>query len=378
MKFIHLSDLHIGKRVNEVSMLEDQEYMLTLILRMIDREKPEAVIIAGDVYDKSVPAAEAVALLDDFLCRLAKRNLPVLIISGNHDSPERLAFGGKLMEGAGIHLSPVYGGCVEKVEIKDSHGAVKFWMLPFIKPSHVRRFFPEEKIESYTDAMRVAIAAMGIDENERNVLITHQFVTGASTCESEEISVGGTDNVDAAGFEGFDYVALGHIHGPQNVGSERIRYCGTPLKYSFSEAGHKKSISLVELGEKGELKVSTLPLVPRRDMREIKGTYNELTAKSYYEGTAVEDYLHITLTDEEDVPEAVGRLRVIYPNLMKLSYDNRRTQSSNVINAAEDVQQKSPLSLFEELYEMQNNQTMSAEQRSFAQELIEQIWEGGK
>ncbi|MBQ1235366.1 MAG: exonuclease SbcCD subunit D, partial [Oscillospiraceae bacterium] len=242
----------------------------------------------------------------------------------------------------------------------------------------VRRFFPEEKIESYTDAMRVAIAAMGIDENERNVLITHQFVTGASTCESEEISVGGTDNVDAAVFEGFDYVALGHIHGPQNVGSERIRYCGTPLKYSFSEAGHKKSVSLVELGEKGELKVSTLPLVPRRDMREIKGTYNELTAKSYYEGTAVEDYLHITLTDEEDVPEAVGRLRVIYPNIMKLSYDNRRTQSSNVINAAEDVQQKSPLSLFEELYEMQNNQTMSDEQRSFAQELIEQIWEGGK
>ena len=378
MKFMHLSDLHIGKRVNEVSMLEDQEYILTLILRMIDREKPEALIIAGDVYDKSVPAAEAVALLDDFLCRLAKRNLPVLIISGNHDSPERLAFGGKLMEGAGIYLSPVYGGSVEPVEIKDSHGAVKFWMLPFIKPSHVRRFFPEEKIESYTDAMRVAIAAMGIDESERNVLITHQFVTGASTCESEEISVGGTDNVDAAVFEGFDYVALGHIHGPQNVGSERIRYCGTPLKYSFSEAGHKKSVSLVELGEKGELKVSTLPLVPRRDMREIKGTYNELTAKSYYEGTAVEDYLHITLTDEEDVPEAVGRLRVIYPNIMKLSYDNRRTQSSNVINAAEDVQQKSPLSLFEELYEMQNNQTMSDEQRSFAQELIEQIWEGGK
>ena len=378
MKFMHLSDLHIGKRVNEVSMLEDQEYILTLILRMIDREKPEALIIAGDVYDKSVPAAEAVALLDDFLCRLAKRNLPVLIISGNHDSPERLAFGGKLMEGAGIYISPVYGGSVEKVQLKDSHGTVKFWMLPFIKPSHVRRFFPEEKIESYTDAMRVAIAAMGIDENERNVLITHQFVTGASTCESEEISVGGTDNVDAAVFEGFDYVALGHIHGPQNVGSERIRYCGTPLKYSFSEAGHKKSITLVELGEKGELEVSTLPLVPRRDMREIKGTYNELTAKSYYEGTAVEDYLHITLTDEEDVPEAVGRLRVIYPNLMKLSYDNRRTQSSNVINAAEDVQQKSPLSLFEELYEMQNNQTMSAEQRSFAQELIEQIWEGGK
>ena len=378
MRFIHLSDLHIGKRVNEISMIEDQQYILSAIIRIVDEQQPDAVIIAGDVYDKSVPSAEAVTLLDDFLCRLAKRNMPVLIISGNHDSPERLAFGGRLMEGAGIYVSPVYGGKLEPVVLEDAKGEVKFWMLPFVKPSHVKRFFPEQKIESYTDALRVAVSDMGIDASQRNVLITHQFVTGAETCESEEISVGGTDNVDASVFADFDYVALGHIHGPQNIGSQRIRYCGTPLKYSFSEAKHEKSVTLVELGSKGELEVSTLPLEPKRDLREIRGTYDELTARSFYEGTAVDDYLHVTLTDEEDIPEAVGRLRVIYPNIMKLSYDNARTRSNNVISAVEDVQRKSQLQLFEELYELQNDRAMSEEQRGFVQGLIEEIWEGRK
>lgn len=375
MRFIHLSDLHIGKRVNEISMIEDQEYILTAIIRIIDEQKPDAVIIAGDVYDKSVPSAEAVTLFDDFLCRLAKRSLPLIIISGNHDSAERLAFGGRLMEGAGVHVSPVYSGGIEPVELYDSHGVVKFWPLPFVKPAHVRRWYPDECIESYTDALRVALSKLEINPAERNVLITHQFVTGAETCESEELSVGGTDNVSAEVFEAFDYVALGHIHGPQNVGSERIRYCGTPLKYSFSEAGHKKSVTVVELGAKGELEVSVLPLVPRRDMREIKGTYDELSARSFYEGTAVDDYLHVILTDEEDVPEAIGRLRVIYPNIMKLSYDNARTRSSNVIAAVAEVQRKSQLDLLEELYELQNDRPMSSQQRSFAQQLIEEIWE---
>jgi len=378
MRFIHLSDLHIGKRVNEISMIEDQEYILTAIIRIIDEQEPDAVIIAGDVYDKSVPSAEAVTLFDDFLCRLAKRSLPVVIISGNHDSAERLAFGGRLMEGAGVHVSPVYSGELKPVELYDSHGAIKFWPLPFIKPVHVKRWYPDECIESYTDALRVALDKLDINPAERNVLITHQFVTGAETCESEELSVGGTDNVSAEVFEPFDYVALGHIHGPQNVGSERIRYCGTPLKYSFSEVSHRKSVTLVELGEKGELSVSAIELVPRYDMREIKGTYDELSARSFYEGTAVDDYLHVILTDEEDVPEAIGRLRVIYPNIMKLSYDNARTRSSNVISAVEDVQRKSQLDLLEELYELQNDRPMSSQQRSFAQQLIEEIWEDGR
>ena len=376
MKLIHLSDLHLGKRVNEVSMIEEQAYILTQIIQIIDRERPDAVLIAGDVYDKSVPAAEAVILFDDFLCRLAKRSLPVMVISGNHDSPERLAFGGRLMAGAGIHLSQVYSGAMAPIRLADRHGTVNFYLLPFLKPAHVRRFFPEESIESYTDALTAAIRQMDIDTSARNVLLTHQFVTGAGRCESEEISVGGSENVDASVFAGFDYVALGHIHGPQNIVPHRIRYCGTPLKYSFSEVNHQKSVTVVELEEKGRTAVRTVPLVPRRDLRELRGTYTELTAKSFYEGTATEDYLHIILTNEEDVPEAVGRLRVIYPNLMKLTYDNTRTRTANPIGSAEYVRQKSPLELFRELYELQNNQPMSDTQREFTQALIEKIWEG--
>ena len=376
MKLIHLSDLHIGKRFNEVSMIEDQEYILLQILQIIDDEKADAVLVAGDVYDKSVPSAEAVTLFDDFLCRLAKRNLPVLIISGNHDSPERLAFGNRLMEESGIFISPVYDGSVSTFTLSDEYGDVDFWLLPFLKPAHVKRYFPDAGIESYTDAIRVAVEHMGIDTARRNVLLTHQFVTGAATCESEEISVGGSDNVDASVFADFDYVALGHIHGPQNIGSNKIRYCGTPLKYSFSEEKHHKSITVVNLGKKGDLELQLRPLAPRHDLRSIRGTFEALTDKSFYEGTATDDYLHIMLTNEEDVPEAIGKLRVIYPNLMKLSYDNTRTRTNQVINGAEDVQRKSPLELFDELYELQNNQPMSEEQRSFTQELIESIWEG--
>ena len=378
MKLIHLSDLHIGKRVNEVSMLEDQKFILERVLEIIDAEKPDAVLISGDVYDKSVPSAEAVTLFDDFLWQLSQRKREVFIISGNHDSAERLAFGGRLMEGTGIHLSPVYDGNVSPILLSDPYGDVYFWLLPFVKPAHVKRFYPEDTIESYTDALRIAVEKMGVDPSRRNVLLTHQFVTGCATCDSEEISVGGTDNVDAAVFEDFDYVALGHIHGPQNIGSERIRYCGTPLKYSFSEVGHKKSVTVVELGEKDSFHLHTIPLTPLHDMREIRGSYDEVTARPFYENTATEDYLHITLTDEEDVPEAVARLRAIYPNLMKLSYDNTRTRSDAIIDGAVDVQKKSPLQLFGELYEQQNNQPMTETQQQFMRELIESIWEGRK
>lgn len=375
MKLIHLSDLHIGKRVNEISMLEDQEHILLQILQIIDSEHPDAVLIAGDVYDKSVPSAEAVTLFDDFLCRLAKRQLPVLIISGNHDSPERLAFGGRLMENAGIHISPVYDGQVRPITLSDVYGEVDFWLLPFLKPAHVKRYYPDVGIESYTDAIGVAVEKMGMDPTRRNVLLTHQFVTGAATCESEELSVGGSDNVDAAVFAAFDYVALGHIHGPQNITSPRIRYCGTPLKYSFSEEQHHKSVTVVQLGAKGELELQLRPLIPRRDLHTIRGTFAQLTDKSFYSGTDTDDYLQVVLTDEEDIPEAVGKLRLIYPNMMKLTYDNTRTRTDQVVGSAEDVRRKSPLELFEELYKAQNNQPMSDVQRRFAQELIEAIQE---
>ena len=377
MKLIHLSDMHLGKRVNEVSMIEDQEYILHQILRIIKDEKAEVVMISGDIYDKSVPSAEAVTLFDEFLSRLAQLQVKVYAISGNHDSPERLAFGNRLMEGAGIYMSPVYNGNIAPLQLSDEHGTVNFWLLPFIKPAHVKRFYPDDPIESYTDAVRVAIKKMGIDTAQRNVLLTHQFVTGASVDPegSEEISVGGSDNVDASVFEGFDYVALGHIHGPQNIGSNKIRYCGTPLKYSFSEANHYKSVTVVDLGAKGELELHTAALTPLHDMRVIRGSFAEVTNKAFYEGTATNDYLQVILTDEEDIREAIGKLRVIYPNIMKLTYDNTRTRANQLVDGATDVEQKSPLQLFAELYEQQNNQPMSEEQSRFTQELIESVWE---
>lgn len=378
MKLIHLSDLHLGKRVNEFSMLEDQEFILTKIINIIDGEKPDAVIIAGDVYDKSVPSAEAVQLFDDFLCRLAKRKLHVFVISGNHDSAERMAFGGRLMEMSGVHMSPVCNGNVEPISLEDEFGRVNFYMLPFVKPANVRRFFENSEIESYTDAVRAAVESMNVNTAERNVIITHQFVTGAERSESEEISVGGSDNVDASVFDCFDYTALGHIHGPQNIGSERIRYCGTPLKYSFSEAKHKKSVTVVELREKGNLEVRTVALEPKRDMREIKGTYAEITLKDNYVNTNTDDYIHITLTDEDDIPDAIGKLRVIYPNLMKLDYDNNRTRTCAKLDIIENIELRSPLDLFSEFYENQNNQPMTDGQSEFMESLIESIWEDEK
>ena len=375
MKFIHLSDLHLGKRVFDYNLSEDQEYILQEILKVIDSESPDAVLIAGDIYDKSVPSTEAVEMLDEFLVRLSRRNLQVFLISGNHDSPERLAFASRLIASAGIHMSPVYNGEVEPTVLTDEHGPVNVYLLPFVKPAHVRRAFPDEKIDSYNDALRVAVDALHIDRSERNILVTHQFVTGAIRSDSEEISVGGTDNIDAAVFEGFDYVALGHIHGPQNIGSERIRYCGTPLKYSFSEAKHEKSVTVIEIEDKENISVRTVPLHPLRDMREIEGTYEELTFRPNYEGTDTDDYMHITLTDEEDIPDAIGKLRLIYPNLMCLDYNNSRTRSAGILTDLEDVDRKSPLVLFDEFYEQQNGRPMSDEQQDFAREIMESIWE---
>jgi len=377
MKFIHLSDLHLGKRVNEYSMLPDQQYILNQILNIIDKENPDGVIIAGDVYDKSVPPAEAVALFDEFLVSLSKRNLYVFVISGNHDSPERIAFGGRLMEMSKIYMSPVYNGDVMPITLEDEYGKINIWMLPFIKPVHVRKFNEDAEISSYTDAIKTAIDRLPINANERNLMITHQFVTGAERTESEEISVGGTDNVDVSVFEPFDYTALGHIHRPQNCKSEKVRYSGTPLKYSFSEAKDKKSVTLVELKEKGLLYIDTIPLVPLRDMVEIKGKYDEIMLRDFYKNTTLqEDYVHITLIDEDDIPDAIGKLRTVYHNLMKLDYDNIRTRSVNAIDATDDTEEKSPFDNFSDFYEKLNKQEMNDNQKAFVKKLIEEIWEG--
>ena len=377
MRFVHLSDLHLGKRVNEFSMLEDQVFILRKIINIIDDVKPDGVIIAGDVYDKSVPSAEAVELFDDFLVRLSRRDLKVFVISGNHDSAERIAFGGRLMDKSGIYMSPVYNGNVEPITLTDDFGDVNIYMLPFIKPAHVRRFYPDSDIASYTDAVKTAVDAMDIDAAKRNILVTHQFVTGAVRTESEEISVGGTDNVDASVFADFDYVALGHIHRSQKCGNEFIRYSGTPLKYSFSEAGDSKTVTVLEIKEKGSISLDFIPLIPKRDLVEIKGTYEELTLKSFWENTSYkEDYMHITLTDEEDIPDVITKLRVIYKNIMKLDYDNKRTRTMSEVNGADNVKEKSPLEHFSEFYEIQNGQPLSDEQTAFLTDIIEEIWEG--
>ncbi len=377
MKLIHLSDLHLGKRVNGFSMLDDQRYILEQILRIMDQEQPDGVLIAGDVYDKSVPSAEAVSLLDEFLVRLAQKNLQVFLISGNHDSPERMAFGGRLMTDRGVHIAPVYDGKVSPLTLRDEFGSVNIYLLPFLKPAHVRAVFPDEDIQSYTDAMKVAIGAMNVDPAQRNVLVTHQFVTGATRCDSEDLSVGGADNVDVSVFDGFDYVALGHIHGPQQAGRPQVRYCGTPLKYSFSEAGQEKSVTVVELGEKGNVAVRTVPLTPLRDLVELQGTYDELISRDFYKDTNYpNDYVHITLTDEDDIPDGVSKLRVIYPYLMKLDYDNKRTRAGGVVEGAQDVAKRSPLDLLEEFYQTQNGQQMGEAQRAFAKQLMEDIWGG--
>ena len=376
MKFLHLADLHLGKRVNGFSMLEDQAHILRQILAILDDEQPDGVLIAGDVYDKSVPSVEAVELLDGFLTELRARGVPVLLISGNHDSPERLAFGGRVMDSCGIHISPVYDGALAPVTLHDEFGPVHVWLLPFVKPAHVRRWFPDADIESYTDAMAEAVAHMDIDTAARNVLVTHQFVTGGARSGSEELSVGGTDNVDSGVFAPFDYVALGHLHGAQHIGRETIRYAGSPLKYSFSEARQHKSVTVVTLGEKGDVQVRTAALTPLRELREIRGSYDELTARSFYEHTTYRsDYLHLILTDEQDVFDAISRLRTIYPYLMTLDYDNARTRAAGGMSVPAETERRTPLELFEALYTRQNHQPMSEVQRAYIAQLMEQIME---
>lgn len=373
MKFLHISDLHLGKRVNGFSMLEDQRYILNQILEILTQEKIEAVLIAGDIYDRSIPPVEAIELFDAFISDIAERSIKVAIIAGNHDSAERLSFGNTLMCNSGVYVADAYKGSTLPVEFQDEYGLVYLYMLPFIKPATVKLLFENEDISSYDDAVQVAIDEMEINNQKRNILMAHQFVTGAEQCDSEELSVGGTENISVEWLEEFDYVALGHIHRAQKIKKETIRYSGTPLKYSFSEVSHKKSVTVVELKEKGTVEISQIPLEPLRDLCEIRGRYNDIISKEFYEDRNVEDYIHITLLDEEDILEGFGKLSVVYPNIMKLDYDNIRTKSDSAIHSVEDIKRKSPQELFEEFYILQNNQEMTEEQRELAREIWEEI-----
>ena len=375
MRFLHLADLHIGKRLNEFSLIEDQKFIFDKILNIIDEKKIEAVLIAGDVYDKPVPSAEAVTVLNSFLNSLAKRNLKVFVISGNHDSQERIGFGAELISQSGVYMSKPLSGNVETHKIKDEYGEINIYMLPFIKPAMVKHVYEEADIDSYDSAMAYVMEQTKVDESERNLLIAHQFVRGADRCDSEEVSVGGIDEVSVENFKRFDYVALGHLHSPQHIKSEFVRYSGTPLKYSFSEAKHQKTALIVDMKEKGNITLEKVPLIPKHDMIEIKGKYQEIMSKDFYKDIDRMDYAHVTLTDEQDVLHAMELLRTVYPNIMKLDYDNTRTRSNNEIKGGENVEKKQPLDLFKEFYELQNNQPMSREQVDFMDKLIKDVWE---
>lgn len=377
MRLVHLSDLHLGKRVYEYSMLEDQRYILQEILEIIDEEKPDGVLLAGDIYDKQMPSIEAVRLFDYFLEQLVQRKQKVFIIGGNHDSIDRISFASPLLQKSEVYIARAYDGKTKPIVLEDDYGSCNLYLLPFVKPVQVAQLFPEEKIKSYTDAVGVAIRQMQMDYSKRNILVMHQYVAGASRCESEETSIGGLDDVSADVLCGIDYVAMGHIHNPQKVGKETVRYCGTPLKYSFSEVHHQKSVTIVELREKKNVEIHTIPLNPLRDFYEIRGTYEELTARSYYEGKPFwQGYLRVILTDEEDVPEAMGKLRAIYPYIMRMEYDNRRTRTVSEIGVSEQIEEKTPRQLFDELFQMQNGGEMSEEQGALVDDLIEQIWGG--
>lgn len=376
MKILHLSDLHFGKRLNNFSLLEDQYHVNRQIFKLAKDTHIEAVIIAGDVFDRQIPSAGAVQLFDDFLNFWAELNLPVFIISGNHDSAERLSFGAHIFSQNNIYISPVYNGQIEPISLNDAYGKINFYLLPFIKPATVRPFFPDEKINSYTEAVQTVLNNLPLNKDERNILIAHQFVTGAVLSDSEEIVVGGLDNVDAHVFDAFDYVALGHIHTPQTILRDNIRYCGTLLKYSFSEANQQKCATVIDIKAKGQMDITAYPVKPLHDMRKIKGTYAELTDRQNYIGTDTDDYILATLTDEEDVPDAIGRLRSIYPNIMQLDYDNIRTRTRNNIEAVDINTAKAPLELFGEFYKLQNNQPLNETQSQIMQDLIAVIWEG--
>ncbi|WP_304262158.1 exonuclease SbcCD subunit D [Kallipyga massiliensis] len=374
MKFFHLADLHLGKRVHDFSMLEDQEDILRQILDLCEKEGPDAVLLAGDIYDKSTPSAQAVDLLDRFLVDLTQRVAHVFMIPGNHDSPERLAFGSRLMAREGLHIAPPYQGPRAPYVLEDAHGPLYIHLLPYLRPGMVQAHFPDENITSYTEAVGAAIVHLSIDSKERNLLVAHQFVTGAERSDSERVIVGGSDNVSASVFEVFDYVALGHIHGPQNILSPRLRYAGSPLKYSFSEKNQVKSVTVVNLEEKGKVQVWTLPLIPKHDLREIRGKLDDLLAAAPSSGPEKEDYIRAILTDEETPPMALAKLRKAYPRIMRLDLDNRRTHHESFVDlkAREDL---SDVDLFSGFYESQNGKPLSPDQKAYVEKVFKRIGE---
>lgn len=377
MKILHLADLHLGKILQEQSLIEDQEYMLKEIIRIIQAENVEAVLIAGDVYDRSVPPAEAVNLLDNILKILVKElKIKVFIIAGNHDSKDRLSFGSKIFEDEGLYIESKYNGTLRKVQVQDEYGKLNIYMLPFIKPVEVKQFFEDDLENNYNTAINKIITKEQINTKERNIIMVHQFVTAGTTeperTDSEILSLGGIENVDVSNFNKFDYVAIGHVHRPQQIGRETSRYAGTMLKYSFSEINHNKTVPIIDVKEKGNINIELIPLTPLRDMREIKGPIEELLKKENYETGNTNDYIKAVITNEEPVYDAIGQLRRIYPNTLKLEIRNSKTAISTeeqTVNI-ENVKEKSELELFCDFYKMQNNVELNDNQLEIIKNII--------
>lgn len=380
MKILHLADLHLGKILQEQSLIEDQEYMLKEIINIIKVEKVQVLLISGDVYDRSVPPTEAVNLLDDFLKILIKDlKIKVFTISGNHDSKDRLGFGNKIFEDEGLYIESKYNGRLKKVRLEDEYGPLNIYMLPFIKPVEVKKFFEDDLENNYDLAINKIIEKEEIDKSERNIIMVHQFVTAGNVkperTESEVLSLGGIENVDVSNFKSFDYVAIGHVHRPQKIGRDTARYAGTILKYSFSEINHNKSIPIIDIKEKGNITINLLPLKPLRDMREIKGPIEELIKEENYKEGNLEDYIKAIITNEEPVYDAIGKIKKIYPNTLKLEIQNSKTINSNTeqnINL-EEVKKKSELELFSDFYKLQNNLDLNEKQKEIVKNIISEV-----
>ncbi len=356
MKFLHIADLHLGKRLNGVSFLEDQIFLLNQISALAEAEHADAVVIAGDVYQKASPQSEAMAAFDAFVTRLAAAGIRVLVISGNHDSAQRISYFSVLVRNAGVYVSEEFTGTVQTVALSDAFGEVRFGLLPFLKPIQARRFYPDEKIETYEDAVRAVLRHSPVDPAARNVLVCHQFVTGAETCDSEETAIGGLDCVDASAFDDYDYVALGHIHGPQRLKRDTLRYAGSLMKYSFSEVNHRKSVTVVEMLEKGDVRLHTVPLTALHDMRTVEGMLSDVMAMSYSE-----DYVWVTIHDELPPPDARVTISTVFPNMLKFSVVNSKTKMDIDVLAREQMESKSVPELFSDFYRLQNNDVAPSE-----------------
>lgn len=372
MKLMVLSDLHLGKKVNEFSLMDDQIFIVQQMFSLLDEHQPDGLIIAGDVYDKSQPAAEAVRLLDQLIAGVAERAIRLFMISGNHDSADRLAFGASIFSAKQIHIAPAFRQPLSPITWQVGEVTADIYLLPFIKPAHVRAVWPEAEINGYDGAISHVLSQLELRPERFNLLVAHQFIQGAEVFDSDDILVGGIDQVSAVHFKDFHLVTLGHLHGPQRI-SENIIYPGSPLKYSFSETKHTKTVPLIQIEPDLTYTIEYLPISPLRDMRQIRGPFASVTQPEVYEKGNQGDYLQITLTDELEIPDAIAKLRAIYPNLMKLSYDNRRTQTERAFQASREVHHKSPMELFQDFFSDQNNQDLSSAQLEYLQQLFEEI-----